>query len=437
MRRRIDPAWAFVLFAVTAHAADPKPFPPTRDAICTPPAAGRSVVDRNKLADRLLERYAVSARAALKAKPWDTSAQLVARLLANDQVCKDGCNDGDDKNINAIRESVAAMLIGFWEPGYKPDRIVSAADFMSQPGVEIECATSAAVAEAPGAVFVAPMKFDKVIPNVRVRGKADQMYIDRSQKADFAASDKASISYSRDDVAQSNTFKSTLFVGYLIPAWQDKTMGQRGEIIPYLGVDRAVVRVAEGSSAKPSAKSTASFGALSSWYLLSRWGPMEYLGHVFNVRPDFTADHRTGARFASLNLEYIPVRTSWLNDFRRMGADSAASFKWILSAKANAGHFADRGTVEPEKRADYSRLGGKIGFALVSDNPAVPLEFVATYVSMAALKGRINVDYRTASLSYSFDSDKYFGISLSYKNGKREDTAIKDDEVTFGFTARF
>ena len=48
-----------------------------------------------------------------------------------------------------------------------------------------------------------------------------------------------------------------------------------------------------------------------------------------------------------------------------------------------------------------------------------------------------NLNLFESSLTYNFESNNYLGMTASYKNGYDEDTAIRVQTWTVGFTARY
>ncbi|MGZ5618633.1 MAG: hypothetical protein ACXWFW_14855, partial [Usitatibacter sp.] len=322
---------------------------------------------------------------------------------------------------------------------FRPTERVGPSRYFSGPNEEyaIRCVVDnqGQPVEAPGATFIPPPKSTSFF---RVRGNPAQLYIDRSAKQEFAATDKALVSVVDNHATLATTTKLVGYLGYL---WSMKEPapqhGNRVELVPYIGVNRSVVEVREGSAVKPSASSNASAGVLGSFFVTTGDSASSVFGHLINVRPDFLGDHRDGSRILSLNLEYVPVKNGVVNSFVELSKD-VASGKLIFSVKTNTGAYTDRGIDSVrESHRNFVRAGGQAGIALTSDNIRMPLDFSAAFTSLGAVAGGTSIDYFKSSLTYSFEANKYFGLSLVYSHGRREDTAKKEDQWEIGLSGRF
>jgi hypothetical protein len=262
--------------------------------------------------------------------------------------------------------------------------------------------------------------------------------IDRSDKQDFGATSKANISTGGDNVAGSNTSRILGYIGYAIPGTEMRN-GNRFEVVPYIGLNRNVVTVNTGSTAKPSHSDTADFGVLISKYVVSINDRGSVFGHAISLRPDYLADYVDGSRLFTLNLEYMPVINGLINTFIRMNHDQEiASIKPIFSVKNDNGAYVNHGSAAAaSSNKNFIRVGVQLGFVIASDVPAIPFDFTSSYTGLSAITGKTRISYFKNSLNYSFDQDKYFGISLSNSHGVREDTARNENLWNICVTARF
>jgi hypothetical protein len=110
----------------------------------------------------------------------------------------------------------------------------------------------------------------------------------------------------------------------------------------------------------------------------------------------------------------------------------------MLDARMNVGVYTDRGTGDSSKRQDYVRLGTQFGFAVSSDIPRLPLDLVVTNTYLHGFSGAFSeINYFKAALTFSFDPKRYFGVSVNYTDGRREDTTQRERLWSVSFTARY
>ena len=129
-----------------------------------------------------------------------------------------------------------------------------------------------------------------------------------------------------------------------------------------------------------------------------------------------------------------------MNSFRPLvvGRDDLASFEIVAVLKDDNGIYTDRGKASVvASHKNYARIGGEIGFSLVSDNSNVPLSLTSTYLRLHPVAGLTEVGYFSNSLTYSLYPNKYFGISLNYVNGTREDTGARQSQWTIALSGHF
>ncbi len=436
--------WLFVLaitWSTTALAQD-LPFPPPQKDICT----ANNIVDKDKLSAYLLKKYPVSI---LALESLDNTAPvsvpparrvLASGLLENPATCTT-CSDSDKANLRAIATNMAFLLLGYESASFAPtmQRVAPNVYFQgTSTDNALQCVVENGVpVEAPGALLRKPEPAKSLF---RARGKATDLYVDRADKSEFETASKASIDFGEDHVAKKTTHKITAAVGYAfsedLPAYGS---GSWLEYIPYAGANWNVVKVGSGGTGKPADSRTIDFGTLFSLHWVSRRGPTPF-GNLLNVRPDYLFNLAEHSQIVTLNLQYLPVVNSWVNSFRPViiGRDDFASFKLIADVRVAGGTYLDKGVASVAAAHDpFFRAGGQAGIALVSDNPALPLSLTTTYTRLHHLSGKQEVGYFANSLTYSFDPNKYFGVSLTYSNGTKEDTVEREEQFGLSLTGHF
>jgi hypothetical protein len=430
---------AVIVLAVTgvsAALAQDLPFPPRQSEICIDDG-GRRIVDKRKLARYLLTKFPFNAAAVPEGtEQLHPGVDLSRRIIADPQICQGNafCKKSDQESLAGIRGNMAALLLGSI-PGYRPTVVMDPEAYIlgsnGEGAIVCEQAQGRPV-EAPGAVFTPPSKASSPL---RVRGKANDLYIDRDQQKDFQGTSQAVASYAIDGLAGKDTATLKGAIGFAIPTDLLKGRGQRLDLVPYVETNTVIVEAHAGSKTKPSASETLNVGVLASLFLVSS----SELGHVLNLRPDYLVDFQDDSQLLTGKLQYIPVARGLLNDFIRIvpDRDDLASLKPVLDLRATAGVYTERG-VDPialEERY-ILRLGGQAGLVIVSDRRDVPLSFSTSYLWLEGILGR-DIGYYTGTLTWHLDAKKYFGLSASYSRGEREDTAKREDQWTIGLTGRF
>lgn len=438
---------SFPLGAVAAMLALPAgattlPFPPARTEICTT----ASIVDKEKLADYLIRKYPISVLAVPADIDVRSRKSLLAVLLASGKTCEQGCGPDDRANLNAIDGHMSQLMTGAAEPAFHPTQAVDAAAYFNAPNEEmaITCGTVNGAPVAPVPVRARPAP--DISAHWRLRGDPSELNVDRGDDG-FGDTSKASISLARDVEAGSRSSQVIGYIGYAYDrtpeGWTD---GSTFELIPYAGLERRTVRV-KGSFAEDKSADTANLGLMGSLYYVTRDAQANAFGHWFNFRPDYLIDDLAGSRLLTANFEYQPVKNYStdaavgryaLNSFIILGNGNFASLKPILAVRGSLSNYTRRSPgAAPGEQKDAAHLGVHLGLSLQSDNASVPLDFKVTYTGLPALKGDVNVNFWNGALTWNFDSRKYFGLSLLYSHGTREDNFTKERKLEMALTARF
>ena len=421
----------YLLNAQMQAFAAPLPFPPDHQAICA-----ADTVDKDKLAVYLLKKYPVSLLAASSclgnAQVSGSPRGLLGALLSEDVI--KACPDADRENLYTIRSSLNSLLAGRYGDAYTPSARVRPEVYLQGTDTEnaITCRKDLAGApinpSRPG--LASSLSAES---KIRIRGNPNHLIFDRSEP-DFATTDKAILSFNENDIAGSRTSKATGYIGYALRPTGDAL--DSIDLIPYVGVNRNLVTVSTGASAKPGLTYTTNIGLLASIDVLTRT-PIR-IDHVLNIRPDYLQDHKNGSSILSLNTEYMPVVRGGINGFYPITQGSNLYLKPIFIIKANTGHYTDRGDASVAGlNKDFVRIGPQIGLALVTDAPLLPLEFSSTYTRLAAVTGDTNINYRKHTLNYSLDAKKYIGLGVSRVSGVREDTGQTEKQWEIGLTVRY
>jgi hypothetical protein len=115
--------------------------------------------------------------------------------------------------------------------------------------------------------------------------------------------------------------------------------------------------------------------------------------------------------------------------------------QFLFDLRNDTGVYANRGN-DPKIAAQnirFDRAGTKFGIALTSTDPSFPpITLLVTETLLYGFAGSLHkLDLFETSLSYSLDPNNYFGIKVSYKNGRDEDTAARVQSWTAGLSARY
>jgi hypothetical protein len=415
------------LLAAPARAAY-LPFPPIQKTICT----ADHVVDKDKLANYILRKFPIN----LAAIPASNSDSATAQMLPSRHLLASGVTDlsdnfpADQANYVAIKGFMLGMLGGYQSPAYlPPPSDVSMADYFRTPdgANAIRCGLTAdqKPIEAPGSLFQPPSPSQSPL---RVRGKPSDLYFDRNKDPlYFAASSPATLDVTRNNVADTTAYRIVGDIGYAFPTYSPQSWsGDRIDAIVYAGANWNIVKPGTGSAVPPSASKTADFGLLLSAFAISNRGSTPW-GHLFALTPDYLLNFVDDSRLLTGNLSYTPIANNVINAFDRLGS-SDLWYKPIIVLKDDNGWYTDRGNASVAAvHQDYVRLGGQVGLSIVNDNPHFPFVVTTSYTRLHPIVGVTEVGYFANSLTYNLDPNKYFGITLSYTNGTREDTAQREN----------
>jgi hypothetical protein len=434
------------------YAADPQ----VSDRLCSPDLN----IDKEKLAAYMLQKYPVSTAylsAGAQSAPLQSNRALLHWLLAKRAAARTAaanCDSGDACNMDHIATDMQNMLDGK-NDSLKPSAKTDPVRFFDTPdaGFAVHCATADATpalsapallataapvpasastpASAPPPANPGPPPVRSWTDDIRLRGNPDQLSIDRTDTSGYSSVDKAQLNFADDSVAGSKTKDVVGYVGY---AWLQSSFGNSGstyQAIPYAGFRQNRVTVAAAGGSAVTTSRTSDVGLLSSFHFA-------YAGSAdaddVNVRPDYLIDS-DGSRLLTVNFSYTPLRKGRLNDlipFPSIGM----SVKPILIGQSRNGTYINRG--DPSVAGihqDFVRLGAQAGFALVSNNPRIPMDFVATYTGLKAFVGAQSIHYAKVGVTYNLN--QHVGLGLNYTNGLVPDTGVREKKWNLGIASKF
>ena len=163
------------------------------------------------------------------------------------------------------------------------------------------------------------------------------------------------------------------------------------------------------------------------------------IGHRIEFRPELLANLEDESQIASINVRYVPIVNAWLNDvrFARVG-ELSGWYRFGLDARLSAGRYVAEGeSRKPDAYEDFLRIGGQAAFGFGTEIAGVPVAFQTSYTWMPDTLGQADVGYFSNKLTFSLDPNSYFGVTLSYVNGTREDTVVREQLWSAGLSLRF
>ncbi|HEY4073839.1 MAG TPA: hypothetical protein VGM52_12125 [Herbaspirillum sp.] len=437
--------------AVQGYAAEPGIAAAPSDGLCS----ASLTIDKEKLAAYVLKRYPVSTAYlsfGAHPAPLQSNRALLHWLLAKraaeagqSQTPASACNGGDACNMDRIATAMQNMLDGKdhqLTPSAKidPEHFFATDDAVypvrcavADAAPDLSVPTAPVLATAiPAAPNAAPAPAQPSwIDRIRVRGNPDQLAIDKSDTSGYASVQKAQVDFSNDSVAGSRTNDVQAYAGY---SWLQSSFGGSGstyEAVPYVGFKQNRVIVNAAGATTVTTTRTSDIGLLSSFHF-AHLGTAD--AEDFNARPDYLMDSENGTRLLSANFTYTVIRKGWLNDLIPLSKN--VSVKPIFIAESRNGTYIDRGDATvAATHQDFLRLGAQAGFALISKDPRIPVDFTATYTGLAALVGSQGIHYVKADLTYNFNQD--LGLVLDYSNGLLPDTGDREKKWGLGVASKF
>ena len=365
------------------------------------------------------------------------------RLAAGKDLCKQGvaCTKADKAALEAIEIQLIYVLTQDATEFRPTKRVTSPEAFIADEDAQLECVAAApatpvqTAAAPPPAAPAAPSTNGFQLDRFRIRGVAQDLFYPRTAPQ-FKGLSKTSLSFTSDQIADKETQKFVGVLGYSLRP--DYLLNS---IIPYVGINRSVSKT-KGKAESVSAD-TRDYGVLGTFYVRKTFGTPEHplvLGNYLTLSPDYLFDFTDHSAIVSANLTYIPYLNARLNDYIavRSSDGPAKLFSWepIAELHWDNGWYVQAGVANQALHRDYSRLGGRFGVSVISENPDIPLTLTVTDIQLGGLSGPVgHISYLSSALSWSLS--KFVSLDLSYVDGRREDTAKRERTTAVSLSAKY
>jgi hypothetical protein len=278
---------------------------------------------------------------------------------------------------------------------------------------------------------------------IRLRANSDDLGIDAARDKDLFKSVKpATVTFTRDGVKKANTTKLQAALGYAIPLPIEIEKSQTlsfftGELVPYFFANQSITKV-DGKTATFADTNSVAVGALFNTQTV--FNAMPGVNHVVMAKPQYLWNTKDDSEIASIKLIYQPWTLN-INTPIQLGSFLDATWLTILfDLRNDGGEFTKKGN-DPTTTANHTsfdRTGSKVGFAVSTDDSGPHLVLLVTETLLYGFAGSIKqLNLFDSSLSYYFDSTSNFAFTLSYTNGRNEDTAEQVQAFTAGLSAKF
>ncbi|MFT4438833.1 hypothetical protein ACMX25_36460 [Caballeronia sp. 15715] len=415
------------------------------------------VVDKDRLARALLKEFPVSALAlSSTSDPRFVNLSPQRQLFANPASCGADCPASDRTSLKAAAYRVEMMLIGDEADRFSASNpSVDPHEYMRGKNSDnaVKCIGITQTLEAKDEQGGRPQGKDLGPEGqLRIRGSANALGIARppgdaassgsASQGAYATVDKATFQLTQDSAAGKRTSNLVTYIGYALPTSIFSSDGSNIDVLtltPYVGVNRDIVSVSKGSSAKPSANDTADVGLVGQLNFRTGKDINSIMSHDISVRPDYLFDFQDHSRLASLNFSYTPIIQGIANTYAPVliaGKSGYFAYQPIFVVKTNIGYYTNHGDPPASQgNKDFVRLGGEIGLAFLSQISWLPVDFSFTYVRLYPTNGGVRVGELNCAFSYNFN--RYWGLSLKYLHGNREDTAKFEKEWLLALSAKY
>lgn len=447
-RSRSLVAFAIVFF-FWAHESSAGLLPP-HDEICDTGVVSKKLLasyiidlNTNKVAKKIVFGDAVLWRTIFTEEPeqFCSSKAVCRRKRLTGEDCKkevEACIAGQDLAVgNAVaffdeltRETAKKR------PTYTADPALAKASagarariFFSSPedGVNSVQCTAVDIPGPPPPSVIEKSPF-------RVRGVADDLYVDRSSTDAFKSTSQATLTSTGDrSTTPTQTLKARAALGYAFQFGMTTA-------IPYISFYQSITDTfGRPQNTDPSSNVAAGM-------LFTTSTSSAEVNHVISAKPQYLLNTKDHSEIGSLRLIYTPYTyfagdTPNLNFFQPVIYTPIPVYASILfDLRLDAGAYADRGNnpVQRLLNRDFIRSGSRAGFAITTDpNPNAPsFTLVVAETYLYGFSGTVrNLNIFEASLTFNFN--KYVGLTASYRNGTDEDTAIRVETWMVGLSGRF
>ncbi len=270
------------------------------------------------------------------------------------------------------------------------------------------------------------------ITNFRLRGKSDDLYIDRGTDP-FKSATPTSLSWTGTDY-DNYSVKVTGALGYQIPT-------ATGEVIPYISTYQSLT----DASKKPRVidpNNNVALGMVAANSFIDSYN--HNILNWFSAKPQYLFNTADRSEIGSVRLIYAPWVDSPvapINTFSLVpGLPGPIWASLIFDLRNDTGVYAKLADTKAIAATDknFDRFGSRFGLSL-STAPGYPsIVITATEVYLYSAFGYYrNVNSFQSTLTYNLESNNYVGFTLSYQNGRDEDTAVASHNYSAGFTVKY
>lgn len=221
-------------------------------------------------------------------------------------------------------------------------------------------------------------------------------------------------------------------------------------ITPYVATDREIKYANNQNKTQPNVSAnTLDFGfVLSGVWDRNPPSPtapdLEFNRLYLLVRPDWLKNFVDHSEIWSINTRLVPLVTGPVpfNSLRPiwLGPVPSDTYRWtpLLDLRFDKGWFTARGRVKENLplNEDFTRLGGMVGLALEANwIPGQPVDLFAQYIDFVPIQGfKKSLGYFQTQGTWYIADQKAVGITASYENGRRQDTAQRYEAWTISLT---
>jgi hypothetical protein len=400
-----------------------------------------NTVDRAKLAIHLLARHPMSPE--LSSANFSTPSspnygpERWRQFITDPKFCKaNPCQKSDESAINSIKTDFVAFVTQGARTGYYASRSVDVGpdEYFLAKGTSFAITCTAANPPPP----TPPAASLPDNSPLRVRGTTDDLYLDR-KSAGFATTSKATLNYSGDASKDPHTQTTKVqgAFGYAIDL--GSTEHSFITAVPYIAANESLT-LTQGKPATNAPYNFVASGVLLTDDIDGR--------HFISLRPQYQDNTTQKAQLASLRAIYAPWTRAEESPFLPFNtpvplnrADQSASVitaQFLFDLRTDLGTYTQRGDAPYNlQNQDFARFGTKTGFAISAtpaNLPTFTLTVAETY--LYGVTGSLrNLTLFETALTMSLDPHSYYGVTLGYTNGFNEDTAVRSQTWTFGFSA--
>src|ERR1700688_1469345 len=399
------------------------------------------IVDREKLALHLIGRHPMSPQlSAEEFKPASNSnygPERWRRFIIDPEFCSQNvCLKSDVNAIVSINSDFAAFVSQGIHAGeystHTPKMGLS--EYFSQNNANLTITCTAINPPAP-------IPTASSIPDIslwRVRGIADDLYLDRGS-AGFSTTSKATLTETGDSSAtHTQSTKIQGVVGYAVDIGSTDRIFRTA--VPYLAANESLAM----TQGKPN--TNAPYNFIAAGMLLTE----DIEGrHFFSLRPQYQENTTQRAQLTSLRAIYAPwTRAEESKPFLPFNTpvplnqndqfQPVITGQLLFDLRADVGTYGRRG--DPpynSQNQTFERFGTKSGLAFSATPSNLPtFTLTATETILYGASGSLrNLNLFETALTISLDPHNYYGLTFGYANGFNEDTAVRLQSWTIGFSA--